>query len=223
MMVQTAELSKDPAFGSTLLDKSVIEAFQKGIMAWSYRGRPTWKCPMDLAIYSQILWDLKPRTIVEFGSNRGGSALWMADQLSGFGLASFHIYSLDIAPVTDLQDPRITFGHCDVADPAAYIGLADLIHLPKPLLVIDDASHQASHVLNVLRFVDQAMQPGDYLIVEDGILDHLGWSDDYGGGPLKALTTFLAETGDRYQIDRARCDTFGHNVTWNPEGYLRRV
>lgn len=223
MMVQTAELSKHLAFGSTLLDNSVIEAFQKGIMAWSYRGRPTWKCPMDLAIYSQILWDLKPRTIVEFGSNRGGSALWMADQLSGFGLASFHIYSLDIAPVTDLQDPRITFGQFDVADPAAYIGLADLIHLPKPLLVIDDASHQASHVLNVLRFVDQAMQPGDYLIVEDGILDHLGWSDDYGGGPLKALTTFLAETGDRYQIDRARCDTFGHNVTWNPEGYLRRV
>lgn len=223
-MVQRQEaFVSEPAFGATDLPTDVLNAFQKGIMGWSYRGRPTWKCPMDLAIYAQILWELQPKTIVEFGSNKGGSALWLADQLSSFGVEGFHIYSLDIAPVTDLVDPRITFGYCDVSNPAAHIGLADLIHLPKPLLVIDDASHHADHVLAVLQFVDQALEPGDYLIVEDGILDHLGWSDDYGGGPLKALRAFLSTSSGRYQIDRARCDTFGRNVTWNPEGYLRRI
>ncbi|MDQ2067254.1 CmcI family methyltransferase [Xinfangfangia sp. CPCC 101601] len=210
-------------FGEMALPRPVIVGMQKGIMSWSYRGRPTWKCPMDLAIYGQILWELRPRTVLEFGSNRGGSALWFADQLTAFGVEDFKIYSLDISPVNDLEDSRIVFGFCDVADPAAHIGLADLRALPKPLLVIDDASHMAGHVLAVLRFVDQAMQSGDYLIVEDGSLVELGWADEYDGGPLAALQVFLAERGDDYKVDRNRCDTFGHNVTWNPEGYLKRV
>ena len=178
---------------------------------------------MDLAIYSQILDEIAPRSVVEFGSNRGGSALWLADQLTARGIEGAHVWSLDINPVTDLADPRITFGFCDVAVPAVHVGLADLAALPKPLLVIDDASHMADHVLAVLRFVDQALEPGDYLIVEDGILDALGGSEEYKGGPVAALRQFLHDAAGRYQIDRDRCDMFGRNVTWNPDGYLRRV
>lgn len=216
-------MKKMPPFGHTALPKDVIRGMQKGIMSWSYRGLPTWKCPMDLAIYSDILWQVRPRTVIEFGSNRGGSALWIADQLTAFANGDFHVYSLDINPVKDLEDPRISFGFCDVAEPGAHLGLADLKALPRPLLVIDDASHMAEHVLAVLRFVDQVLELGDYLIVEDGNLVELGWEEEYHGGPLAALRSFLAETGDRYRIDRARCDTYGHNVTWNPEGFLLRV
>ncbi|MEL6948155.1 MAG: CmcI family methyltransferase [Pseudomonadota bacterium] len=214
---------KSYAFGETSLEPSFFEPAQSGIMNWSYRGIPTWKCPFDLAIYSQLLWDLKPRTVIEFGSNRGGSALWFADQLTAFGVPDFKIYSLDLHKVTDLEDPRIVFGHCDVSEPGAYLSIDDIAALPKPLLVMDDASHMAEHVLNVLRFIDPAMEPGDYLIVEDGNLVEFGWGPQYNGGPLVALKTFLKETGGRYEIDRARCDTFGRNVTWNPEGFIRRV
>lgn len=215
-------MSESPAY-DTSLDRTLIGKMQTGIMNWSYKGRATWKCPMDLAIYTQVLWDLRPRTIVEFGSNKGGSALWLADMLAAFELSDTMIYSLDIHPVTDLDHPRIKFGYCDVAAPAEHIALADLKALPKPLLVIDDASHNADHVLAVLRFVDQALTPGDYLIVEDGVLTELGWSDEYKGGPLAAIRTFLSERPDRYEIDRARCDTYGQNVTWNPEGYIRCI
>lgn len=205
------------------LPKNVIKNMQQGIMNWSYRGLPTWKCPFDLAIYMEVIWDLKPRSVVEFGSNRGGSALWFADVMTNFGIEGAHVWSLDYHPVKDLEDTRITFGFCDVAAPEEHIGLSDLANLPKPLLVVDDASHMSAHVLAVLRFVDKAMTKGDYLIVEDGSLNMLGWEEQYEGGPLKALRTFLAETDGRYEIDRARCDTYGRNVTWNPEGYLRRV
>lgn len=213
----------DDRFGAMALPKGVVESMQKGIMNWSYRGLPTWKCPFDLAIYQDVIWEIKPRTIVEFGSHRGGSALWFADLLTNYGIEGAHVYSLDYHPVKDVVDPRITFGFCDVADPAEHIGLADLANLPKPLVVVDDASHMSAHVLAVLRFVDYALAKGDYLIVEDGSLNMLGWEKQYEGGPLAALKTFLGETGGRYEIDRARCDTYGRNVTWNPEGYLRRV
>lgn len=214
---------KDPQFGVMALPKNVIENMQKGIMSWSYRGLQTWKCPFDLAIYMNVIWELRPRTIVEFGSNRGGSALWFADVLTNYGIEGSHVFSLDLNPVMDLTDPRITFGFCDVAAPEEHVGLDDLRGLPKPLLVIDDASHMAEHVLAVLRFVDKAMAKGDYLIVEDGALNMLGWEEQYNGGPVAALRTFLAEAGERYEVDRARCDFFGPNVTWNPEGYLKRV
>jgi cephalosporin hydroxylase len=214
---------RNERFGDMALPKSVIKNMQRGIMNWSYRGLPTWKCPFDLAIYMDVIWEVKPRSIVEFGSNRGGSALWFADQLTNFGIEGGHVWSLDYHPVADLQDPRITFGFCDVASPEEHIGLDDLRNLPKPLLVVDDASHMASHVLAVLRFVDQALVKGDYLIVEDGSLNMLGWEKQYQGGPLAALKSFLTDAGERYEIDRARCDFFGHNVTWNPEGYLKRV
>lgn len=216
-------MSNTNDFGSTALPHAAVSSMQQGIMGWSYRGRPTWKCPMDLALYSTVLDEIAPRSVVEFGSNRGGSAVWLADQLSVRGIEGAHVWSLDIAPVTDLVDPRITFGYCDVAEPELHVRLSDLAGLPKPLLVIDDASHRASHVLAVLRFVDGALLPGDYLIVEDGILNQLGWSEEYDGGPLSAIEAFLAERPGRYEIDRARCDFYGHNFTWNPEGYLRRI
>jgi cephalosporin hydroxylase len=48
-------------------------------------------------------------------------------------------------------------------------------------------------------------------------------ADLYDGGPLRAIHEFLARTNGRYEIDRTLCDTFGTNVTWNVDGYLRRV
>jgi len=213
----------EDGFGHVALAPETVRAFQKGIMGHAYRGRAMWKCPMDMAIYQGVLWDVRPRTVIELGSNTGASALWFADQLTAYGVEGFHIHSFDIRPVTDLADPRITFGFCDVSDPAAHLAPEWLESLPRPLLLIDDASHQGPHVLAVLRLIDRVARPGDYLIVEDGILSALGWDERYQGGPLAALRSFLAETAGRYQIDRARCDTFGRNVTWNPEGYLRRV
>ena len=34
---------------------------------------------MTLTIYQQLIQDLKPKTIIEFGTYEGGSALWMND------------------------------------------------------------------------------------------------------------------------------------------------
>jgi cephalosporin hydroxylase len=48
-------------------------------------------------------------------------------------------------------------------------------------------------------------------------------ADSYDGGPLRAIHEFLARTAPRYEIDRSLCDYFGPNVTWNVDGYLRRV
>src|SRR5262245_42413072 len=207
----------------SLLPESLLPHIQRGVMSWSYRGRPTWKCPFDLPLYMDVIWEIRPTTVIEFGSSRGGSALWLADTLTAYGLTGSRVLSYDIQPVNDLDDPRIEFAYCDVADPARHLDPHALEGMPHPILVIDDASHMAPDVLAVLRFMDRFLAPGDYVIVEDAIITEMGWSDRYEGGPRAAIETFLAESRDRFEIDRRRCDFYGKNVTWNVNGYLRRV
>ena len=53
------------------------------------------KDPLDQTILQQLLWELKPRTVIEFGAYKGGSALWIADLLKLFGCQS-RVVSIDI-------------------------------------------------------------------------------------------------------------------------------
>lgn len=78
------------------------------------------KDPFTLAVVPQLLWELKPRTIIEFGSYAGASALWMADLLRQYNYES-RVLSLDIdlsmlAPLG--RDPRsdISFIEGDIFD-----------------------------------------------------------------------------------------------------------
>ena len=94
--------------------------------------------------------------------------------------------------------------------------------LPRPLLIVEDGPHIYEASLSALRFFDSYLDQGDYIVIEDGIVDELGLSE-YRSGPRRAIHQFLHEAGGRYEIDRHLCDYFGQNVTWNTDGYLRRV
>ena len=51
------------------------------------------KDPLDQTILQQLLWELKPRTVIEFGAYKGG--WWIADMLKLFGCQS-RVVSIDI-------------------------------------------------------------------------------------------------------------------------------
>lgn len=60
-----------------------------------WRGVSMVKDPLTLVINQKLLWELKPRTVIEFGAYRGGTALWAADVLKMFGCKS-RVVSIDI-------------------------------------------------------------------------------------------------------------------------------
>ena len=70
------------------------------------------KDPLDLTIIQQLLWDVKPPTVIEFGAYKGGSALWIADMLKIFGCQS-RVISIDIdlsiLDVTAKESPHVEF------------------------------------------------------------------------------------------------------------------
>jgi cephalosporin hydroxylase len=204
------------------LPETFLEGIQRGTLQYTWKDTPCYKNPFDLALYAMLLWRQRPGTLIEIGTHSGGSALWFADQTQALGLQTT-IISIDVNPFTDFSDPRISFRGGDARQLQDVLSDAEMRALPRPLLVVEDASHDYEVSLASLRFFDRWMHAGEYVCVEDGIVDSFGVQERHRGGPNRAIAQFLAESAGRYEIDAGYCDYFGFNVTWNTNGYLKRL
>jgi cephalosporin hydroxylase len=97
--------------------------------------------------------------------------------------------------------------------------------LEPPLLVIDDANHEASTCIRIADFIHPLLQSGDYFVVEDGIISDLypAGYPNASSGPHMAIRHVLERHPDDYVIDRIYCDMFGYNATWCTNGFLKRL
>jgi cephalosporin hydroxylase len=152
----------------------------------------------------------------------GGSALWFADILSTFNLPN-RVISIDNRASSQVKDARIDFLTGDVHDLGAVLTEATLESLPRPRLVVEDSAHTYASTMAAIRFFDRALMPGDVLVIEDGVLDQLGLSDHYQGGPNRAIEEFLTGNPGRFELMTDYCDIYGVNATYNPNGYLRKL
>lgn len=203
------------------LPLDVLEAMQRGIMAHAYRGIDCYKCPMDLAIYQRLLWETKPRTVIEIGTAKGGSALWLADQLTIFGVEGFQVHSYDIGPPPTWLDARIAFHQGNAFDLPKRLTASWISERPRPLLVIEDSAHTSGVTTAVLEHFAPLMHIDEFIIIEDAIIHEMNADDRYDGGPRKALAAFITSHPE-FIVDERWCNYYGPNVTWNVNGYLRR-
>lgn len=218
---RTEKVVLSPRPFSSNIPSSLFNSLQTGTMRYTYKGIPTLKNPFDLALYTRLLWDVKPRTLIEIGSYMGGSAIWFADQMRSMGIDG-RIFSLDIIAVQDVSDPIVSFMTSDSLPSA--MPQDWLNSLSRPLMVIEDSAHTFEHTLLVLRHLADIMLPQEYLIVEDSIVTPMGIDFEHAlnGGPAPAIQQFLNERPD-FAIDSELCDFFGFNVTYNVNGYLKKV
>jgi cephalosporin hydroxylase len=185
--------------------------------ARSYKGLILLKPAFDLVLYSNLIWELQPRTIIEFGSLQGGSALWFADQLDalcGDGeVHSFELCHRCISPRA--SHPRLEFHEADVRNLAS-IDPALLSRLPHPWLVVDDA-HE--NLRNLVPHVASFMKSNDYYVIEDVFCYH---SRRVGASRTRFGADQVAATFDAlgFLVDTKYTDAFGLNVTASPNGWL---
>lgn len=194
-----------------------LEGIDKGHHKVTYKGVPCIKCPFDYVLYQMIIDEVKPDLIIEVGTNKGGSTLYLADllELQGKGV----IHSIDITDGCSqlVKDhPRITLFHqgwenYDLAKVAKY----------SKVLVIEDGSHYYQSTLDAIQKFSKVVTPNSYLIVEDGIIDDLGLKKEYNGGPVKAIEEFLSLNSE-FEIDFKWVNFFGTSATFNSKGYLRK-
>jgi cephalosporin hydroxylase len=206
----------------TLFDSTLLDSMQKGVLEYTYKGISCMKCPLDMAIYTKLIWDIKPGSLIEIGTHKGGSALWFADTLSAAGLDT-KVISIDYYSISDVKDPRIEFHKGDVNNLSQTLTEKKLASLPRPWLVVEDSAHTYQSCMSTLQFFNEVLRPNEVLVVEDGVLDDLGMSEQYEGGPNRAIAEFLADAKCRFEVMTSYCDLYGVNATYNPNGFLKKI
>ncbi len=188
--------------------------------AWinaAWLGTQALKNPLDLWVYQEIVYETRPELIVETGTYRGGSALYLASLCDLMGQGE--VVSIDIEPMRDdyPAHPRVTYLAGRSSTDPAVVEEVRARAAGRPVLVILDSDHSQAHVEAELAEYASLVPVGCYLIVEDSNIGRI--RKDLMPGPLEAVDSFLATT-DEFEIDREREKFL---ITFNPSGYLRRV
>lgn len=210
------------------LEKSIVDQFHKLYYdfcmfgkTWSntfWFGIPTQKCPLDLWIYQEIIYEVKPDVIIECGTANGGSALFLAsmcDLVNDGVIITIDIEDREGKP----QHKKIKYLLGSSTSEEIVKQVEKLISDKDKVMVILDSDHHKEHVLNELRIYSKFVTKGSYIIVEDTNINGHPVRPDFGPGPMEAVEEFLKENNN-FVIDKSREKFY---LTFNPRGYLKRI
>lgn len=189
-----------------------------------YRGVRTLKFPPDMWNYQELMFENDIHWVLETGTRHGGSALFFADLLAA-GAREGRVVSVDVThealhPLATTH-PRIRLLLGDSAAPATIGLMRQLIpdNRARGLLLILDSDHSAPHVLRELNALVPLLRQGDYLVVEDTIVNGHPVRPNFGPGPLEAIEAYVAENPQQLVPDVARESKFG--CTFAFRGYYK--
>lgn len=133
--------------------------------AVSWKGLRLLKDPETQATYHNLLWEMKPKTIIEFGVYSGGSLVWFRDLVKVFGIDCTVIgVDIDLSRCQirddDMENIKLIEGDCNVPE------RIDFGQLEHPVLLIDDAH---CNTFNILKYalVNGILLCDDYFVIED--------------------------------------------------------
>lgn len=181
-------------------------------------GVPLEKCPLDLHVYQEILYETKPDVLIECGTFKGGSAYFFA---SMFDLLQHgRVITIDVKDYPKKpQHPRITYLSGSSISPGVLEAVKASIQPGEKVMVSLDSDHHKEHVLKELEIYAPLVTLGNYLVVEDTNLNGHPIVPDFGPGPAEAVDEFLLHNR-QFERDASR-EKFG--LTFSPGGYLKRV
>jgi cephalosporin hydroxylase len=190
----------------------------------TWMGVDCYKSASDMWNYQEILFKLKPSLVIEFGSFRGGSALFFANVMRQIG-KPFKLLSVDInhgrLDPAARRDSDILFVESSSTVPAVTELIQKLKNeAPGKMFVILDSDHTKDHVLAEMKLLRPLLSAGDYLIVEDSMLNGHPVLPAFGPGPYEAIEAYEREFPGDYTHDTARENKFGW--TQAPNGFLIR-
>lgn len=217
---------------SPKLEKNIVKEFRKLYFysvffgkSWGntfWQGTPVAKCPLDLWIYQEIIFELKPDIIIECGTFKGGSALFLAqmcDLVNNGKVITIDITSKENKP----YHKRIKYLLGSSTSTKIIKKIKSLEINKCKTIVILDSDHSKKHVLDELRIYSKFVTKGSYLIVEDTNVNghplHPKLYPQYSPGPMEAVCDFLKEDKD-FIIDKTKEKLI---MTFNPNGYLKKI
>jgi len=215
---------------SVTAEVSVSEEFHKWYFnseVWnngktSYFGIPMMKCPLDLWVYQELIFRVKPRVIIETGTWLGGSAQFLANTVLLSHVQNPLVITIDIAPaVRGIKHMHVLqLVGSSISNEALVRCKQEIADRSNgPVMVILDSNHRKDHVLAEMNMYAPLVTDSSYMIVEDTNVNEHPVFPDHGPGPYEAVTEFLADYRG-FVIDK-ECEKYG--LTFNPSGYLKKV
>lgn len=206
-------------------NQELVERFHRfyydaGRSTWQdtrWFGARTLKLPLDMWVYQELLYEVKPDVLIECGTFEGGSALFFAHMFDL--MKSGRVITIDVAAHAVPSHPRITYLRGSSTSAEIVAQVRSLIKPGEKVLVALDSDHSRNHVLGELKAYAQLVTPGSYVVVEDTNVNGHPVYPAFGPGPMEAMEAFRVENRN-FQIDSSREKFL---VTFNPRGYLRRV
>jgi cephalosporin hydroxylase len=181
-------------------------------------GVETQQCPLDMFIYQELFYEVKPDVLVEAGTYLGGSSYYFASIFDLLGKGRVLTIDIEDHPGKPKHSRVEFFLGSSTAEPTV-ARIKEAIRPDEKVMVILDSAHHMPHVLNELRLYSPIVSPGSYLIVQDTHFNGHPILPKFGPGPMEAVEEFLRTNRD-FEVDRSR-EKFG--MTFNPGGYLKRV
>lgn len=200
---------------------------------FSWMGRPIIQYPQDIVAMQEIIWQVKPRLIVETGIAHGGSLIFYASMLELLGqdgiVAGIDIDIRQHNRVEIEKHPmskRIRMIQGSSIDKAVADQVYELAKGKSPILVVLDSMHTHDHVREELKLYSPLVTKDSYLVVFDTVIEDL--PEDFfpdrpwglGNNPKTAVHEFL-KTNDRFEIDSEMDNKL--LITVAPNGYLKCI
>lgn len=193
-------------------------------------GVPLSKFPEDLRVYEHLLWLDRVTTVIELGTQFGGSALWFRDRLAaqrdhGRTGQPPLVVSVDV----DQRPAREALGqHRDgivliegrLEHPDVVAQVSE--HARGRCLVVEDTAHTFETTSAALRIYARLVPPGGFMVVEDGCVDDEPLRlSHWPRGVQPAIESWLATPeGSEFTLRR---DLELYGVTCHPNGFLQRT
>ena len=180
-------------------------------------GVPVGKCPLDLWVYQEIISDLRPDVIIESGTGRGGSTLFLAsccDLVDNGRIISIDIGSQSAKP----HHKRVTYLCGSSVSSRITNEIRQSLNDKDKVLVVLDSGHTKQHVLQELTIYSKLVTPGSYIIVEDTNIGGHPVKPHRYPGPMEAVREFI-KNNPSFAIDKSREKFL---LTFNPNGYLKK-
>ncbi|MSU62674.1 MAG: cephalosporin hydroxylase [Pedosphaera sp.] len=200
---------------------------------FKWLGRPIIQYPQDIMAMQEIIWQVKPRLIIETGIAHGGSLIFSSSMLELLGSDGQVLgIDLDIRPHNRVEiekhpmAKRITMLEGSSISDSILEQVREFARGKNPVLVALDSNHTHEHVLQELELYAPLVTKGSYLVVFDTVIedmpDELLGSRPWrkGNSPKTAVHEFLRTT-DRFVMDKELENKL--LLTVAPDGYLKCV
>lgn len=162
----------------------------------TFLGVPILQNPLDLQIYQELIYRVRPGSIVQTGVAEGGSVLYFAVLLDLIQApAASRVIGVDTRisnTAKALNHPRIVLLEGSSTDENVFQQVAEATGESGAMIVLD-SDHSRPHVLAELKLYSRLAPVNGYIVVEDTNINGHPVAKGVGPGPYEAVEDFLRD------------------------------